>query len=191
MSYLAKIDSPNKAYILGFIYGSGSIYNETVTICGKKDILLDIAEEINFGGIVYSIGKSNRIHIHRKGWANDLADLGLEQKNAGYYFPAIHHVLLNHFLRGLFDARANFNYRRYPEVQITLWHDFAQDLRDILGQRNIEMKHYFRYSHVNTTTLFITKQKTFESFMGFIYLDKKLYEESNFLRYQDYLKKGV
>ena len=82
--YFEKIDSSNKAYILGFLYADGSVYGTTLSLAlAIKDIeiIKFIVEELEFGGKL-KIFKVNdldyvKLSITSKKIVNDLEKLGV------------------------------------------------------------------------------------------------------------------
>lgn len=113
--YFSKINTKEKAYILGYIIGDSYFNNETLELCcsiADKEILEFISSE--FGGIIreyYKLDKSTRtfphaeIHIGNKKIVNDLHKLigkGTVKKDRN--FPMISKNLQPYMLLGFFDA---------------------------------------------------------------------------------------
>ena len=113
--YFSKIDTKEKAYILGYIIGDSYFTNDSLDLCcsiADKEILEFISSEI--GGIIREYHKLDRntrtfphaeIHIGNKKIINDLHKLigkGIIKKDRN--FPIISKNLQPYMLLGFFDA---------------------------------------------------------------------------------------
>jgi len=112
-NYFEKINTPEKAYIVGFIYADGSVYKNYLSIClSMKDIeiIKFIKKELNYGG-PYKIKKHRdkeevSLTISSIKMVLDLKNIGIinnktyESKN----LPRIPKSLIGDMLRGLFDG---------------------------------------------------------------------------------------
>lgn len=116
--YFKKIDTEEKAYILGFIVADGCIYHHktsydlTFTLAEKdKDILMKIKKELNSGSPIV-LNKNNAISltISSKNIYQDLKKLGVQERKTGKeHFPKnIREDLIKHFIRGFFDGDGSF-----------------------------------------------------------------------------------
>ena len=106
-----KTWSNNMAYILGFWFADGCIYNGRMfdITLHKKDkyILKKIAEELQFEGNLYdSVDKqSSRINFSCKVIYDDIVSLGgSERKSLTLEFPNIPKEYFPDFIRGYFDG---------------------------------------------------------------------------------------
>lgn len=133
--FFEKIDTQEKAYILGFIYADGCITNHALQIkISKKDIeLLEKIKSVlhsdhkigvytNNNG--YGIGNEYcaiRIQSHKI--ENDLKLLGIiPRKTKTISFPTNAQVpenLLRHFIRGFFDGDGSVYKHDYPAISFT------------------------------------------------------------------------
>lgn len=112
--YFYNINTPNKAYILGFIYADGSINKEknlTITLAEKDiDILLFIKDELNYQGKIHRRIVKNRIYytlnITSKKLVISLENNGIipNKTYLSKSLPIVDEELYNHFLRGIFDG---------------------------------------------------------------------------------------
>lgn len=124
--YFSNIDTPNKAYILGFLYADGCNHNKngkyTISISlqeNDKHILEDIKKELGYSGELryidqeknrrkYKINRQNQwnLTINNKKLSNDLLTYGvLPDKSYSATFPKfLSDDLYPHFLRGLSDG---------------------------------------------------------------------------------------
>lgn len=104
-------ETPNKYYILGFIYADGGVNNNYLTITiHKKDIsvLEFIKSELNYNGPLYYKGDNKQyvsLTISSKKICNDLKLYGIipnkTYKSKGFNIPEKY---INSFLLGFFDG---------------------------------------------------------------------------------------
>jgi hypothetical protein len=150
-NYFEKIDSNNKAYVLGFIYADGCVYNNYLSIClSNKDveILNFIKKELNYDGKIYehySKIKDKKyvgLSISSKKIVNDLIKLGII-RNKTYLskeLPSYNKLYEGAFLRGFFDGDGSIysnNNRGFLEYTIA----FSGNLC-VLNQIKIILKDY-------------------------------------------------
>lgn len=110
--YFQEINTPAKAYILGFIYGDGCLTNRkhsTLAINVKDlDVLSFIKNELEYTGPIksYRSGKIYSLRITNLILSKDLQKWGvLPNKSKVLKFPDfLSDPLLLHFVCGLFDA---------------------------------------------------------------------------------------
>lgn len=113
-NYFEKIDTPEKAYVLGFFYADG--YNnqkigvlEFVQIKERLDILEQIRKQLscNYNIKEYTSGKCT-LNICSKKMSSDIANAGAVQNKSDLLeFPSeqiISKELIPHFIRGYFDG---------------------------------------------------------------------------------------
>ena len=162
--YFEKIDSHEKAYILGFIYADG--YNredvlELVQIASRKDILEKIREAFKSNHPIkeYTPGKFT-LNIANKKLCSDLNKLGaVRNKSLILKFPSfIEDSLMPSFILGYFDGDGcvwngkrkkmivkdtsrpeGFRERIVHNVKFTFTgnYDFINDLQDYLIDKNV------------------------------------------------------
>lgn len=112
--YFEQIDTEEKAYILGFIYGDGCITNKnytTLAIAVKdKDILEFIKKALNYSGPVRRYDKNKgyiySLRITNKKLTNDLKSHGVVPKKSKIVeFPTeLKDEFILPFIFGLFDS---------------------------------------------------------------------------------------
>ena len=119
--YFDKIDTSNKAYILGFLYADGynNRINNTIVLSlntKDEDILLKIRDELDSDKPLYHhtyINKSDEIERHMselnfasKHMCEQLEKFGMIQnKTFSIDFPKfLSEELISHFIRGYFDG---------------------------------------------------------------------------------------
>ena len=134
-NFFEKIDTEEKAYILGFIYADGCITNHALQIkVSKKDVEIlekikmslksnhKIGTYINSNG--YGIGNEYcAIRMVDKKIEQDLSALGvISRKTKILTFPTSDQVpqdLIRHFIRGFFDGDGSVYKHDYPSMSFT------------------------------------------------------------------------
>jgi hypothetical protein len=118
IEYFQNIDSPEKAYWLGFIAADGHICKSKhkLAFCVKDDdILFKFKSAINAGSPVRHRlvldKRTNKVHeqynlqIHSKKFCENIKSHGVtENKSNEFKFPNIKEDLYSHFIRGLYDG---------------------------------------------------------------------------------------
>lgn len=110
-SYFEQINTPNKAYLLGFITADGAIVNEVLSIeVHQKDIeLLEFAKsEINPKATITPTRKCVKISLSAKKIGRDLAKYGIIQNKSKILEKVPEDLiplgLLKFYFRGLIDG---------------------------------------------------------------------------------------
>lgn len=142
-SYFKQIDTPNKAYMLGFIYADGNVYKSHLKVdINKKDelLLFSFLQELESEHRIYNYKDSRQMTIVNETLVGDLFKLGVfPRKTSNMYFPTSEQVpdeLISHFIRGYFDGDGSIQYHRYksPIWRFTFMGPsvFLQKINDIL-----------------------------------------------------------
>jgi len=149
--FFKKIDSPEKAYILGFLYADG--YNNTekreisiVQKIGSEDILYKIKTVLNYSGPIRSKKtKFLELRIACKEMSDDLSNLGcIKGKSLTLNYPNIPSHLNSHFIRGVFDGDGSIclryniskmlnNTERKTQFSISGYVPFLKQIQEILS----------------------------------------------------------
>lgn len=121
-NYFQKINTKEKAYILGLIYADGFVGESNNFVLGMKDkqIIEDVAKALEFTG---DIRKSDvggfenskgcyRINISNKKLVSDLKKHGVHSRKSLTLneFPNIEERLYGDFLRGYFDGDGSISF---------------------------------------------------------------------------------
>jgi len=122
-TYFDKIDTPNKAYILGLLYADGNVskkgYIITLSLQERdKHILESINKELNYDKPLVLVDNSSKkgnvqnsyvLRIHNKYMANSLNKCGVVPcKSHILKFPFwLNRGLMRHFIRGYLDGDGN------------------------------------------------------------------------------------
>lgn len=210
--YFDEIDTPNKAYILGFLYadGSNNISKSTVTMSLQeedKDILecirkelqsekpleyLDYSNKHDFG---YSYKNQYRFIAFSKHMCNSLEKIGMiPNKSLSLKFPNIRPELYSHFIRGYFDGDGSITQCIKSEnnhavlITITSTKLFCESLVDICkNELGFEPKIYDASCHNGITKVFtISGRNICKKFLDWIYKDADMYLLRKYQRYLDY-----
>ena len=197
-SYFDEIDTPNKAYILGFLYADGynnRINNSVVLSLSKEDreILEKISEEVGSNKPLFEsdyVNKNDGTERHMliltmasKHMCKALEKWGLTQnKTFTIDFPDfLREDLIPHFVRGYFDGdgcACSTTDKGRPRFQITLMSStqFCNGLVDYLEPQTI-------HCHINQPLRKSEKNKVVRSgnnkelpkFINLIYKNADLY----------------
>lgn len=144
--YFQKIDTSNKAYMLGFIYADGNVYKTHLKIdINMKDefILHNFLRDMNSTHRIYSYRDNRQMTIVNERVINDLNLLGVyPRKTYNMEFPTSSQVpneFLPHFLRGFFDGDGSIQYHKYksPIWRLTFMapESFSRRLMDIFQEK--------------------------------------------------------
>lgn len=124
INYFENIDTPDKAYFLGFIFADGSIQDLSTSTNNKKTLSLTITKRdgyllqtfLKYSGIkstIYEIHKEdknprNQINIHSCKIYDDLYKWGVRPNKSKegiiLTIPTLPNDLISHFIRGYFDG---------------------------------------------------------------------------------------
>ncbi len=149
--FFQVIDSPIKAYYLGFIASDGCLYkkdsnaNNIVKITLQKQdeyILRRFAEEIGtLKPLNYHSGKYVSIEICSNAMFDDLKMLGLSpRKTYGETIPDIHRDLMKYFIRGYMDGDGCISYNQSlnkTNISISGYENNLMKIHDYLLSKNI------------------------------------------------------
>lgn len=197
-SYFDEIDTPNKAYILGFLYADGynnRINNSIVLSLSKKDreILEKISEEVGSNKPLFEsdyVNTNDGIDRHMliltmasKHMCESLEKWGLTQnKTFTITFPNfLREDLIPHFIRGYFDGdgcACSTADKGRSRFQITIMSStrFCEGLIDYLETQDIHfhINQPFRKSEGNKIVR-SGSNKELPKFINLIYKDADLY----------------
>lgn len=157
--YFDKIDTPNKAYILGLFYADGynSVNKGALRLSlnvEDEDILLKICKELNYSKPLSVIKCSNKVasngyvskdmctlDIYSRYMSNVLLNYGLFQnKSLILSFPTLcNEKFYSHFLRGYFDGDGSYCHRYSNKygwrdvITFTSTDNFCQRAKEIIN----------------------------------------------------------
>lgn len=196
-----EIDTPEKAYVLGQIYGDGynhcGEHNKCVIASINTDAYLYEMMQKEFPFLKLKTYKShpNMIYLecYEKAFCEDLKALGMispktkHDITGEFKFPNLKKELLNHFIRGYFDADGTAyypsRYRSRNNLKIEFGcstKNFLLEINKILKENNInfsynERKRKVQGKEYNSYNLISSNRKTSLEFANFIYKNASLY----------------
>lgn len=204
VNYFDEIDTPEKAYILGFIYADG--YNNTdggelsfALQCRDRDVLEKICRCLEYNGPIstcyynHNKNKNNsvvsRLSINSIELSRALEKQGvMKNKSLKIEFPELRNDLYSHFMRGYFDGDGCFYYGGNSDSQISIasTESFCNSLCDYLHKNGVVSG-----GHVNNScsTNGITKlfriggNKQVERILDWLYKDATIYLNRKYEKY--------
>lgn len=207
-SYLDKIDTEEKAYILGFFYADGAVVDTTISIVASeidKDIIEKIRKAFEYEGMAkYNNPKTNtkpyyRLGMTNKKLANNLIKYGcMQSKSLKLIFPSkkiLPSHLLHHFIRGYFDGDGSFYYnKRTACISICSTENFLKTIKSICKKRiKINCSIYspknclLRGNNITKVLRFGGKNQVL-SFLNWIYKDSSIFLDRKNKIYTQFLK---
>ena len=207
-NYFDVIDTPNKAYILGFLYADGCNFPKKSTISmsldeGDKEILekirveigsekeleyLDYSNKHDFG---YTYKNQYRLLFFSAHMCKSLDAHGMTpNKSLTLSFPNIDDDLLPHFIRGVFDGDGSIYKHKNNgyTLTVTSTNDFCMSLKDIVEKAlGVHCCVYDAQNHNGITKVFTISGKIqTKNFLDWIYHDAELFLERKYDRYVQY-----
>lgn len=188
--YFETINSPDKAYWLGFLYADGCLDKKNSVRLGLASV--DEEHVIKFqkaigainNKIIHSEKKMNGktyyqsiFTIRDEKMHSDLTNLGcVNNKSLTLKFPyeKIPEDLYSHFIRGYFDGDGSINYTKkiyqgrqhHWRIEFAGTKDFLTALKKILGKENLSLE-----KRKNFYCLTIGGAKQLEQILAYIYKD--------------------
>lgn len=202
-TYFDCIDTPNKAYILGFLCADGNISkkgNEIKLFLQEKDIdiLKNILKELKSNYPLHFYDYSNRPNhqnqygfiITSKHMCKSLSELGVvPNKSLTLEYPnAILPDLQRHFLRGYFDGDGTIHASKNGKnVNFIGTYNFCLNAKEVIESYiDVNCCIYQYYDNGITSILQISGGKQIPKFLSWIYDDADLYLERKYLKYHEY-----
>ena len=194
--FFNKIDTQEKAYILGILYADGnnfSKYKKRISIGlhkNDKELLEKISQILNSNRPLQYSQNSYILHISGKNISEQLTNLGcVPQKSLILKFPTEEQVpreLHSHFIRGYFDGDGCISYGKcYRVVAILGTEDFIQGVKYCLEENGIPSK----ISKVkNIFILRIYSKDNIKSFHDYIYKNANIFMERKNNKFIEYFK---
>ena len=211
-SYFDVIDTPNKAYILGFLYADGSNYTpkQTVSISLEeqdKHILERMREELKYERPLEYLDYSNkhdfdynysnqyRLSIYSKHISDKLSEKGMiNNKSLVLQFPTcVPNNLLKFFVLGYFDGDGSFcpHYTQsgkfQPLITFTSTESFCIKLQKYLQEElQIPCGNIYDASCHNgiTKVLSFSGARQVKKFLDWLYTDADMYLKRKYEKYK-------
>lgn len=205
-NYFDNIDTPNKAYILGFLYADGynCITSQTVKLQLQeqdKHILERINKEIGSNKPLEFCDNSNKhdfgytyentylLAFYGRHITKMLEEKGMIQnKSLILKFPTEEQVpkeLISHFVRGYLDGDGCIYFKgKICKADIVSTYDFCNSLKDIIIETlNIHVGIYKCSNNEITKRLTIGGRNQVKTFLDWIYKDADMYLERKYNKY--------
>lgn len=206
--YFDKIDEPEKAYWLGFIYADGYVGGEdtnsiVITLSEvDKNHLEKFKNTISYTGEIRNAGKGgfenskNRysINFSSKKMASDLRGLGLYpgKSTTMESMPELPKSLIRHFIRGYFDGDGSVYQQRNHSTYKNKEYVYQKIIVSMIGTRLFleDIKSYMSFSSDFKSSR--TKEVEYIRFYGvsemkkiyrFFYKDSSVYLERKFNKF--------
>lgn len=193
--YFQQIDSPEKAYILGYFYADA--YNNTdgyqikLTLNNQDLEILQKFSNIFYGKekLYHHNDKISSLVIYSKKMSIDLHNQGcIQAKTFKIQFPSLQNNLISHFMRGYFDGDGclSINIKnKCVVVNIISTLQFVSKIQKILKttlgiNSSIRQQNKIYY-------IYIMGNRQVLSFLNFIYNDTKLFLKRKHDKYQEFL----
>ena len=192
--YFDNIDTPNKAYLLGFLYADGCVNkNNTISFAvhqKDKEILEMYVSELKATNqITYVKNKPHvRLTFCSKHMCDTLINLGCgHNKTNSLEFPAIPEIYKYDFIRGFMDGDgciSVINRGKYKSISLSFTGtlEMLQELKSIF---NIDNKITF---YRNSYALHIGKIVDVLRILKNIYNEADLYMTRKYNKYKEYLE---
>lgn len=194
-SYFEKVDTQEKAYILGWMYSDGNVMKDRwrIQIQQQDSYILEwIAKEVGYNGPLYTIPPRKQhsgrkwqtcLNVSRSKMVKDLEKLGcMMKKSLVIKFPdesVVPPHLKPHFIRGVFDGDGSVRRTRKNSIQCGIIgsRSFISGLISSLELDNLVYKLYERKSCLH---LVFSKRKNAINFLSFIYNNSKIHLSRKF-----------
>lgn len=211
--YFKTIDTPEKAYILGFLYSDGSVSPSKSAVSlalQESDVaileqirseigsarpleFLDYSQKNDFG---YHYLNQYRLVVYSAEMCSDLIDKGVvPSKSLKITFPEwMPSELVPHFVRGVYDGDGSI-YRQIKSVSnqavtvtITATENFCQSLKTICKDAlGVKAGIYDASCHNGVTKVFtLSGRWVSKKFLDWIYKDATMYLQRKYDRYVEY-----
>lgn len=200
---LESIDTQEKAYLLGQIYGDGytgcsnkSYRTILVSIKTDKELYFKLSKLFPFFTLKEYSSKPNTIYLenYEKSLKEDLNSLGMVSRKTShditgeFHFPELREDLIPHFIRGYFDADGSFWFPSRVRSRNNLRTDFGCStkrfllkIKEYLDSKGINFTYSERMKTVGngnkyiTYNLFSSNRSTSLKFAELIYKDANIY----------------
>jgi hypothetical protein len=189
-SYFKKIDTQEKAYLLGFLYADGNVCKNVMQIClHSKDIevLHFLKKQLKSNHKIVNDRGYVRFRIGNEELVKDLNLLGLiERKTFKLIFPnenILPKNLINHFIRGYFDGDGCIKKGLDKKYYYTTWgfeliscREFLEEVNKILSEKSgIKLANLHREKRRSNPIYYLrhggTAISTIEKIYNYLYKD--------------------
>ena len=212
-SYFDKIDTEEKAYILGFIYADGFVgdehFNNIVISINDLELLEFIAKELKFSGKIRETRKGG-FKNSKPGYSLNFSSVKISSRlrELGLYpnksltierLPKIRDDLVRHFIRGYFDGEGSIilshNSSYYKNADKVIKYVYPTYCFMILGTQgfleNIIKVTNFNYAKIYPTKcekikcIRITAKKEFDNIFNYLYKNSTIRLERKYNKWME------
>lgn len=191
-NYFTNIDTPEKAYILGFLFADGcnheNTHNVEISLAQRdQEILVKISKILLHGNVHLNEyqdkrNKRNRVMlcVINKQISSDLQRHGcVARKTFILKFPSIPEPLHSHFIRGYFDGDGMLVIYRNAEFSITSTQEMLDEIGNAIAKLGVNYtickRHKKRKN--NNFTLRVHGNQQIETVCNYMYRDAIIYLE--------------
>jgi hypothetical protein len=197
--YFQNIDTEEKAYFLGFMYGDGNVHQNKVMIkiCLHNqdiDILHKFNKIIFKNSNCVTVGeKYSYLTISSKEMCYDLINHGcMPNKTFLIRLPNLDKSLMSHFMRGYADADGCISYSELHNrwrATITSNIEFTQQCANYI-ENNLQIKRtvYVDSKNKKTAQLEIFSKEHLLKYLSFLYKDSTIYLDRKYNLYLKYMQ---
>ena len=194
--YFEVIDTPEKAYWLGFIMADGCIYKGADKYSLRLQINLKSSDIEHLEKFQRAINSSYKIQVKKVGnsetcilkinstkFCKDLIKHGVtERKSIVCQYPKIPEELNIHFIRGYFDGDGCICIGKNPTFSIVGTYEFLIEVQDVLIKECGLNKTKFgkRREETDIFTLLYCGRNNVKKIRDWMYLDARMYIERKF-----------
>lgn len=212
-SYFEKIDTVEKAYILGVMYSDGTVGKNKMSISLKIEdieLLYKIKECMQFTGVIYKYQRKSawggynkdcvysRLDICSKKIKEDLISVGcIENKTYILKFPTdeiVNFNLISHFVRGLIDGDGSISFSVNNKITnsksciISLVGTFelcksVKDIFEEISGGTCYLKKSKQFDRNNNVTISIGGNRQCEKILDWLYKDSDLRLNRKYSKY--------
>jgi DNA-binding transcriptional regulator WhiA len=186
-NYFDNIDTPNKAYILGFLFADGNVNKKqtemTIKLHNRDINLLEkIKLEMKSEHPIKKIIQKNKedqvsFRISSIYLCKKLISHGVvPNKTFIIEFPELKEDLVRHFIRGYFDGDGCIhkikNRNSFKVTIFTASKSFIKSLTEIMLKNNMKV---LTYKHSNGFSMCLNKKEDINNFYNLIYQDAEIF----------------
>lgn len=193
-TFFEKIDSQDKAYVLGWMFSDGNVTDDgkvRISIHQNDiEILQKIKEVMKYKGDLHFNKQMVTLCIGRQKMAQDLIKLGCPpRKSLILQFPQIEEEWLPHFIRGCYDGDGSILLRKEGKfsTNITSSDDFILGWSKELDKLNIVHTVYKKNPKKTTSSLFTNKFEDSVKLVKFLYKDANLFLQRKYDKCKTYI----
>lgn len=207
-NFFEDIDTPEKAYVLGFFYADGCNYEKgryiSITVARKDEEILSKIINVMGADVKIKQGKNksfsdktvliSSIQINSKKLSEDLAKQGCpSNKTFKINFPSwLPDNLIPHFIRGYYDGDGCISKDGKNRVVCNFISNeyFIKQIGNFLVEKNFNCIIKPDYDHPKNWLVWFFKQEEIKKFLDYIYKDSTIHLQRKYDRYYSHFYEG-